>query len=408
MHRLENPVRDYDWGSPSVIPALLGRPADGTPQAELWIGAHPDSPSRLVQESDRWQPGGPAPTTLVELIEADPVGSLGREVVAAFGARLPYLLKVLAVERPLSLQAHPSLQQARAGFAAEEDAGVTDDAPDRTYRDDNHKPEMLCAVTAFDALCGFRPVDETVALLRALDVAGLRADVDRLAAGEADLADLVRTWLTLDRERLPGVVAELGRSAAVHAADDGEHAAAAATLVDLARRHPTDGGVLVAALLNRVRLQPGEAVFLAAGNLHAYLHGTGVEIMASSDNVLRGGLTSKHVDVDGLLSILDATPGPPAVVRPVNTEQGESYPVPVSDFALDVLRPADGQAYDLPTGSPQLLLALEGTAHLTQGDERLELPRGRSVFVGANERAVRVAGSGVVVLATVGSVAHLR
>lgn len=404
MHRLANTVRDYPWGSPTVIPELLGRPPDGTPQAELWIGAHPEAPSRLVASpAHRGATSAPA-ETLYDHIGRDPEAALGQSAVAVFGPQLPFLLKVLAVDEPLSLQAHPTRAQARAGFAAEQRAGVAPDAPERTYRDDNHKPELLCAVTEFDALCGFRPVPATVELLRSLDVPGLRSDVVELAAGAAgavDLLRLVRRWLMLGAADRGAIVTQVRAASSVLGAAGGALAAEATTISDLAQRYPNDGGVLVATLLNRVRLQPGEAVFLPPGNLHAYLHGTGIEIMASSNNVLRGGLTSKHVDVEGLLSILDAAPGPPAVLRPVCTPMGDDYPAPVPDFALSVLRPRGGQTYDLPSGAPQLLFVLDGAAQLDQDGVPIELARGQSVFLGAEEPPVIVGGSAVVVRASI-------
>lgn len=404
MDLLENPVRRYAWGSISVIPALLGRDADGTPQAELWVGAHPDDPSRLVATGDSAPAGPPAadPTatrTLLDRIAADPPGTLGAQVVATFGPRLPFLLKVLAVEHPLSLQVHPSRSQAQTGYAAEEAAGIAADAPERNYRDDNHKPEMICALTVFDALCGFRPLAATSRLLDALLLPSLQADADRLRRGEHGLRDVVGRWLCLEPAEAARLVAEVGDAAA--SIDDGEFSLELETIAALAAANPGDAGVLVALLLNRVRLAPGEAVYLPAGRPHAYLHGTGVEIMASSDNVLRGGLTEKHVDVDELLRILDTTPGAVQVRRPEPSSGGAVFDVALPDFALSMLD-LDGAPYDLPSGSPQILLALDGGAVLTQPGRKLDLPRGRAAFVGAHEPGVRVSGAGLVARASTG------
>jgi len=402
VHLLKNPVRDYAWGSTTAIPELLGTEPDGTPQAELWMGAHPDAPSRLATTS----PGAaPTPTdtrTLIDLIAADPTAALGHEIAETLGPRLPFLLKVLAVEEPLSLQAHPSREQARAGYAAEDRAGVPRDAPERTYGDDNHKPELLWALTPFDALCGFRPEGETLEFLHRMDIPGLRSDVDELSSGAVDLGDLVRRWLLLEAGECRAIVAEMASVCSDIAASGGAFVPEATTIASLAELHPGDGGVLVATLLNRVRLQPGEAVFLAAGNLHAYLHGTGVELMANSDNVLRGGLTKKHVDVDGLLAILDASPGPPALVRPVATPYGDAFPVPVPDFELTVLRPDGVRAYDLQDGSPAVFLTVDGSVELSQGAAPQRLDRGQSAFVGADEPPVGITGDGVIVRASTG------
>lgn len=404
MDLLDNPVRRYAWGSTSVIPALLGQDADGTPQAELWVGAHPDDPSRLVAPGGSTRAGPPAahptPTrTLLDRIAADPSGTLGAQVVAAFGPRLPFLLKVLAVEHPLSLQVHPSKPQAQTGFATEEAAGIAADAPERNYRDDNHKPEMICALTAFDVLCGFRPVAATLRLLNALELPSLQADADQLRSGDHGLRDVVGRWLSLERAEAALLVAEVGDAAA--SIDDGEFSLEAETVAALAAANPGDGGVLVALLLHRVRLAPGEALYLPAGCPHAYLHGTGVEIMASSDNVLRGGLTEKHVDVDELLRILDTTPGVVHVLRQVPSSAGAVFEVAVPDFALSMLHLDEGPYY-LPSGVPQILLTLEGCAILTQPGSEIDLPRGGAAFVGAHEPGPHVSGSGLVALATTG------
>lgn len=407
MDLLENPVRPYAWGSTTVIPELLGREPDGTPQAELWVGAHPDDPSRLLPlgalrrtTGDGASSEGTTEQTLLDRIGADPSGTLGARVVAAFGPRLPFLLKVLAVEHPLSLQVHPSKPQAQRGYAAEEAAGIAADAPERNYRDDNHKPEMIYALTVFDALCGFRPLAATQRFLHAMALPSLEADADRLRRDDHGLRDVVKRWLSLEPDTAAQLVAEVG-DAAAGLMSDGEFSLEAAIVAGLAAGYPGDGGVLVALLLNRVRLAPGEAVFLPAGLPHAYLHGTGVEIMASSDNVLRGGLTEKRVDVDELLRILDDTPGPVEVLRPKLSSGVAGFDVALPDFALSMLH-LDAASYDLPSGSPQILLALDGSAVLTQPGREIDLSPGAAAFVGAEEPGVHVSGSGLVARATTG------
>jgi mannose-6-phosphate isomerase len=303
--------------------------------------------------------------------------------VEHFGARLPYLLKILAAERALSIQVHPSREQARAGFAAEDAAGVDRAAPDRNYRDDNHKPELICALTTFEALCGFRPVAATLALLDRLAVPEL-GFLRELLTGPDPLRAAMAGLLDHPDPR-PVLAALAGRLAAGgDPAFDGVRLAAA--------DYPDDVGVLLALLLNHVRLEPGEAIFLPAGNVHAYLRGLGVEIMANSDNVLRCGLTSKHVDVPAVLAVTDFT----ALAEPRWPSLRGSFDVPVPDFRLVRL------VLDEPTGlddvGPLIVLCTQGAVEVGG----LELAPGRAAFVPAAE-AVTVAGSGVAFVAGVGT-----
>lgn len=372
VHLLTTAVQHYPWGSPTAIPAMTGTEPDGQPVAELWVGAHPQAPSTLSESGLR----------LDEVVAADPEGQLGR-AAATRHSRFPFLLKVLAAARPLSLQAHPSADQAAAGFAREEAAGTARDAPARTYRDDQPKPELVCAVTEFALLSGFRSVEESAPVLRALDRGDgtpgglLLADVVRslldppgdgagAPAQAGRLAVTVRTLLTLAPDDGRSLVDAAVRAAAAARADPAtpHGVAAELDLLDsLAAEHATDPGVVVALLLHHLRLFPGEALFTPAGVLHAYLSGTAVELMASSDNVLRGGLTGKHVDVAELMSVLDTTPGPARVVRPVRVSAAEwDYPSPTEQFRLSRVELAPGEGTDLAgVDGPQLLLCTAGT-----------------------------------------------
>ncbi|MFD3665360.1 mannose-6-phosphate isomerase, class I [Streptomyces sp. NPDC058659] len=381
MDRLVNTVRPYAWGSPTAIPELLGVAPTGEPQAEMWMGAHPGAPSRTER--------GP----LNELIAADPVRELGEPSVAKFGPRLPFLLKVLAAGAPLSLQVHPDLAQARAGFAAEEAAGIPVDAPHRMYKDANHKPELICALTPFEGLCGFRAPTEAADLIAALGVDSLKPYVDLLHAHpeEAALREVLTALLTADREEMAHTVAE-----AAAAADrlGGAHAPFAA----LAHHYPSDPGVIAAMLLNHVLLQPGEALYLGAGVPHAYLDGMGVEIMANSDNVLRCGLTPKHVDVPELLRVVRFEPNDAGVLRPEASPSGEEvYDTPIDEFRLSrFVRAEDAAPTDVTAPTPQILLAVAGRPKA--GEVTLE--PGRSVFVPAGE-TTELSGEGTVFRATV-------
>ncbi|MFJ4873506.1 mannose-6-phosphate isomerase, class I [Streptomyces sp. NPDC088757] len=381
MDRLVNTVRPYAWGSTTAIPELLGTAPTGEPQAEMWMGAHPGAPSRTER--------GP----LNELIDADPVRELGERTVERFGPHLPFLFKVLAAGAPLSLQVHPDLDRARSGFAAEEAAGIPVDAPHRTYKDANHKPELICALTPFEGFCGFRAPADAADLIAALGVDSLKPYVDLLHAHpeEAALREVLTALLTADPEETAHTVAE-----ATAAADrlGGAHAPYAR----LAHHYPSDPGVVAAMLLHHVRLKPGEALYLGAGVPHAYLDGLGVEIMANSDNVLRCGLTPKHVDVPELLKVVRFDPADPAVLRPEASPSGEEvYETPTDEFRLSRFVRAEGAGpTDLTVPTPQILLAVAGRP--TAGE--LALAPGESVFVPAGER-IQLTGAGTVFRATV-------
>ncbi|WP_411106938.1 mannose-6-phosphate isomerase, class I [Streptomyces sp. cmx-4-9] len=383
MDRLTNTIRPYAWGSTTAIPALLGTEPTGEPQAEMWMGAHPGAPSRL----DR----GAGATTLGAVIDADPEGELGAAAVARFGPRLPFLLKLLAAGAPLSLQVHPDLEQARAGFEDEERRAIPVDAGHRNYKDPNHKPEMICALTPFDGLCGFRPPHEAADLLDGLGVDSLKpyADLLRAHPEDAALREVLTAVLTADREETAATVAEAA-AAAVRLGGPYEPYAA------LVHDYPGDPGVIAAMLLNHVRLQPGEAMFLGAGVPHAYIAGLGVELLANSDNVLRAGLTPKHVDVPELLKVTKFTAGDPEVLRPEGGAE-EVYETPIDEFRLSrfVLAPG-GASHTLPHGAPQILLCTAGSPRAGE----LTLAPGESVFVPAGEKT-ELSGTGTVFRATV-------
>jgi len=371
MWQLTSGVRFYPWGSRTVIPELLGQPVPADrPYAELWVGAHPDEPSLLAD-------GRP----LHQAIAADPEALLGAPVVERFGARLPFLLKVLAAESPLSLQAHPTTEQAEVGFAAEEAAGVTRDDPTRTFKDPFHKPELLLALTTFEALCGFRPVEESLHCLAKLQVPELKPTIAALARG--GLRAAIPQVIALSGKRRASLVRAVAEAAARFvAAHDPEFINTYRWAASLAETYPGDPGVVISLMCNHLKLAPGEAVFLPAGNLHAYLSGAGVEVMASSDNVLRGGLTGKHVDLAALIEVLDFTDGRVPVLHPVLGPGGLRYPVPVEDFDLTRCQ-LDGQSGTLTTRGPQVLLCTEGTAVLASADGELTLAKGQSAFVPA-------------------------
>lgn len=379
---LDNPVRAYAWGSPTVIPELLGVPATGEPQAELWMGAHPSAPSTVDV--------GGHQVPLTELIEKDPEGMLGPECADRFGGRLPYLLKILAVERPLSIQAHPTQAQAARGFAAENAAGIPLDAPNRSYRDRSHKPEMVVALTEFEALLGFRDPRRTAELFDGLAVPQLRAVAARLRdEGTAALESTVRHWLDLPEAEVGTLVG------AVTAAAGSEPAHELAELVErLAQWHPGDRGILLALLLEHMHLAVGEAVYVPAGMPHAYLRGVAIEPQASSDNTLRAGLTPKHVDVAELQRILRYEPSFDPAIRPQRGPAGElRYAPGVAEFRLTRVDPT-GSGLPIAASGPRIVLVTEGTVELAAGGTSVPMRSGNAAFVPASDGPASLAGRG--------------
>lgn len=377
MERLQHTLQHYAWGSPTAIPALLGLKPDGRPHAELWLGAHLSSPSILSTGE-----------TLPGYIAAAPAQRLGAHHFEHFGPRLPFLLKVLAAAQPLSLQAHPDEEQARVGFAREEALGIPLHAPHRNYKDAHHKPEIICALSPFQALCGFRPLHQTLALFSALQIPtttletlGLRLYFEHLLHAPAlEKSQLIQQLVTGASRHPSPFEAECALAIRLHAL------------------YPNDIGVVVALLLNFITLQPGEALYLGAGELHAYIEGLGVELMANSDNVLRGGLTPKHVDVDELLSVLTFSENTPHILRPDSTGV---YATPAPDFCLSRIA-VHGRPVELSLRGAQIVLATQGAPLVSTREQSISLARGEALFIAADEGVVTVSGEGEVFRATGG------
>jgi mannose-6-phosphate isomerase len=388
---LDPVIQPYAWGSHTAIAELQGRPAPtAEPEAELWMGAHPSAPS--VVERPGAGPG--ARITLDAVIAADPAGELGASLVARFGGRLPFLLKVLAAQTALSIQVHPSREQAEAGFPDENDRGLQPGAKGRNYVDDWPKPEILCALTRFEYLAGMRTTADAAELLRALGVGQLEPLAVALAEATDPgvLTQALATILTWPAAERSGLVAAVVDGAARLAAGTGRHAAAAAAIVRISGEHPGDLGIVGALLLRHGVLQPGQAIFMPAGGLHAYLHGTGVELLANSDNVVRAGLTPKHIDVRELLKLTDPAVAAP-VLEPRPLGHGIAvYDSPAPEFRLyraelgagDVALPGDG--------GPRLVLCTEGTGVLRAGGVSLKVTKGESCYLSAADGAVTGSG----------------
>lgn len=392
MYRLSCAIQRYAWGSHTALAALQGRPTPSAePEAELWMGAHPLAPSWLPAER----------RTLAEEIARAPLAALGRPTLERFGPALPFLLKILAVEQPLSLQVHPNAPQARAGFEREESAGIPLGAPYRTYRDRAHKPELLVAMTPFEALAGFRRVEDTLRLLRALEPPPLAWLREALTAGGAAALDhVVRRLFEAAVPERTAMVAAVVRGAERRAAGGGEHAAECAWILALAARYPEDAGVVIALLLNLIHLAPGQGLYISAGRLHAYLRGTACEVMASSDNVLRGGLTPKHVDVVELLRTVDFDAGPLPVLTPRALDGEVTYDTPAVEFRLSRVTVAAGGFAAHITG-PEIWIAVDGALTLHGASAALPLARGEAAFLPAATEQVRVTGRGAAFRVTV-------
>ncbi|WP_227980327.1 mannose-6-phosphate isomerase, class I [Nocardia spumae] len=399
MHELVGALRSYAWGSRTALAQLCGREVPSAhPEAELWFGAHPADPAQVRTDG--------VTRSLLEVLEADPTGELG-SVAPAFGGRLPFLVKILAAEEPLSLQAHPSADQARYGFERENHHRVPLDSPMRNYRDDSHKPELVVALDRFEALAGFRDPLRTVELLSSLAVPELVQYTELLAAqpDSGGLRTLFTTWITLPQAMLAtllpkvldGCVRYLKQGDPTDSPrQNKEFAAEVQTTLELAEAYPGDAGVLAALLLNRVTLEPGQGLFLAAGSLHAYLRGMGVEIMANSDNVLRGGLTPKHVDVPELLRVLDFEPLRLPIIEPEPVgRESFRYRTPAAEFALRRFELTEGEGpMDIPRSGPGILLITAGRVRLTQHGDALPITAGSAAWVSATDTDIRAEAIG--------------
>lgn len=397
MERIGGIEKCYAWGSDTAIQERFGIGTPGQTLAEVWFGAHQLSPSVLLDVSGQPEED---PLTLEDWIAADPSGTLGASVVERFGAHLPYLVKFIAPKRPLSLQVHPHKSRAEARYKAEELAGIPLDSPQRLYKDPNYKPELIYAITKFEALAGFRAPRRIIEIFADLDTElavqivsmlrtntspqGIRTVVDRLLSPHTSpQAAQVEATVAAMTDRL-----QAGTSPSVRVDR---------TVMGLARSYPGDAGAVVAAMLNPVTLRPGEVLFTPPGGIHAYLSGLGVEVMASSDNVLRAGLTEKHVDCQELLNCLDYVAAPPVRIAPEwVTESTQVFYAPVDDFEFSVTR-LDGRELALPGHGGRLILGLEGTPTLRDGATAgLVLHPGQAVFVRADKVPVYASGTGVI------------
>lgn len=370
---MQNVIQDYAWGSRTSINQLfdIANP-DNKPQAEIWMGAHPNGCSKIT-ENDEVQ-------LLSDFINLDKTGILTQGTDVQFG-ELPYLFKVLAAESALSIQVHPSKEQAEIGFEKEEQAGIPRNAANRNYKDPNHKPELVYALTPYQAMNGFRELNDIVALFNEINLPAIQTVVDayRSDVTPEGLQVLFSSLLSLEGESKEQAVSQLMSYAVANT-----HNELFALIVELSELYPGDIGLFAPLMLNVITLQPREAMYLDACTPHAYLKGTGLEIMANSDNVLRAGLTPKYIDVEELVkcTIFKTKPADTLLAAPVDQDGGLFYPVPVDDFKFAVFE--DINALTLRTNSAEILLALDAEATLThQSGEKVIFSKGESVFIPA-------------------------
>lgn len=393
MIRLVPKVQNYDWGSRTALPDLCGidSPSD-TPIAELWYGAHEMGSSTFLDGQ-----------RLDAQIARNPISELGENFAEVNDGRLPFLVKLLSAERPLSLQVHPSLSQARSGFSREQASGVPIDSLKRNYKDRNHKPETLVALSEFSALAGFRETQYTLDFLKSIRSPRLHGTINTLAntPGPSGTASAFNSIYRLTGDELVSTVLATAEAASQYLETKGPSAPwskESSLMISLAKEHPNDPGSLASLLLNLVVLQPGEAIFLKPGQLHAYLRGTGIEVMASSDNVIRCGLTTKHVDLDELRTIItfDPTTDPRIIPHHYGRSSGieQIYPTPGYEFELSRIELcARAQSYKYTPNSPEILVCTSGLAQANQSDDVVPVGPGQAIWIPMSSEEVVISST---------------
>ena len=375
--RLKNRIQEYDWGSRTAIRSLLGLSVPGgKPIAEIWMGAHPKAPSEVEINGIK--------RSLDKLIAEDPVSILGKKVVDKFSHELPFLFKVIAAEKPLSIQVHPNKDQAISGFNKENALGIPLSAPERNYKDKNHKPEILCAITKFEALKGFRKIEEMILLMERVVPSVLKRDLAALKERQDfyGLRSFYTSIMKMDEDKKTIAIRELVDKAKLYQDVDPAYS----LVLKLNEIFPMDIGVFSPLVLNRITLGVGEAIYLPAGELHAYISGVGVELMANSDNVLRGGLTHKHVDVDELLNIVKFNYGPAQIITPIDARDCEAiYTAPAEEFILSVIKLENGKNFiSLDENRPaEIMILIDGEAEIrdVKKGNILKLKKGDSILI---------------------------
>ena len=391
MFLLQGAVKRYPWGSSTAIPAILSRQPDGTPWAEYWLGAHPDGPATTAEGHG-----------LDDFIHHHPA-SLGDGSRTTFGDRLPFLVKILAAATPLSIQVHPSREQAEAGHAQENTRGMARDSPERSFRDDWPKPEIVIALDTFDALIGLRDAGRTANLLDGLKIPEITPIVTILAHAKPGPDSVREAFLAVRHNATQDMVRTLaGAVESAEQSDSAQSDSAQGEFLDtariLTRTNPDDPSIFAALMLNRVRLHAREALFVPAGTLHAYLQGVGVEVMGASDNVVRGGLTSKHIDIPALAHIGNFTPQTPSILTPHAEKPGLlSYRTGAPEFRVWLVEPPETTVHLPAVDRARIIVGLSGELTLDTGNATSILRQGCALFLEAGETAA-VRGRGTAAL----------
>jgi mannose-6-phosphate isomerase len=394
ISKLINRIQEYVWGSKTAIAELMGYPTPSPkPQAELWMGAHPKAPSEVLLNNDR--------ISLIELIKKDPNAILGKSTSRKFSGSLPFLFKVLAAGEPLSIQAHPTVQQARDGFRRENSENIPMDAYERSYKDQNHKPEIISALTPFWAMNGFRPVVEMLNILNEISFQSITKEInDFQKTSDANgLRYFFALLMNLPKDRKEKTVAETVRWAEKEKNKEiPEFENISRWILKLNEKYPGDIGVLSPVILNLVLLNPGEAMFTHAGVLHAYLEGVGIELMANSDNVLRGGLTEKYIDVRELLRILDYSSTEFRKIPVITLPNGEMlYVSPAQEFTLSRIDVKKNDEYtSAEKRSVEIVICIEGgcAIHEEGKSETIDISKGDSILIPACVSRYAIKGAG--------------
>ncbi len=394
IYKLENIIQEYSWGSKTAIPELLGyKNQYKKPQAELWMGAHPKAPSKVLVNDKK--------TVLSDIIKDNPEAVLGESVSKEYGGKLPFLFKILAAEEPLSIQAHPNSNQAKKGFDRENSLGIPLSSPERNYKDPNHKPEIICALSSFKALSGFRKIEDIIADFSAITSKSVKKEISILKEhpDSNGLKLFFNFFINLTGERKNRLISDSVKYAGIQ--KDERYA----WIVKLYNKFPGDVGALCPLLLNYIKLSPGEAMYLSAGELHSYLEGLGIELMANSDNVLRGGLTVKHVDVKELLNTLTFHAGRPDIIRPQQlTGSEEVYKTPAREFRLSRITVSEKTSFFTDKNrAVEMLICVKGNTELRQTgtDRQFKIKKGESVIVPASAEEYTMTGNAVLFKATV-------
>jgi len=393
---MKNSIQEYAWGSHTAIADFLGNKSPSTkPQAELWMGAHPKAPS-LVKHDDKW-------LSLLELIKQSPADILGKDVAAKFDNKLPYLFKILAASKPLSIQAHPSIKQAKQGFERENRLKIPLDSPDRNYKDENHKPECICALTPFLALYGFRKIPEIISLMEKICLKVLYKELDNFKRqpNSEGLKSFFRSLITING-RIKKQIIEHSITNAQKLSKDNP---CFKWMINLYKEYPDDMGIFAPILLHLISLKPGQAIFLPSGELHAYLDGLGVELMANSDNVLRGGLTKKHIDVPELLNVLNFEETDVNILLSQKDKDCEGvYHSMAEEFLLSVISDEKNISYTSPEKrGAEIILCTDGKAFITDIsiNENILLKKGTSVMIPSSVNKYRIKGKATLYKASV-------